>query len=270
MAATGAEYVTLEQLKDLVTNMIQPLINEIGALGRDIDSIPKIVPVTCGDYDQTFVRLKLADGFSSSTITMTSGDMMLIVNSKDGTYENGSYLLYTGPGKGLTNSSSTWQKAQLTEYKTSASTVNIPDGVAMLNEIPNDIEGAPASVTAYQLMIKTNGAANPVAGLLISDEKFNSMLDGVDKSFVVMNAVKSSEATPAGIAELSMQAANADGYVTNAILGIDHPNGEPTNDSLTIAAINDGSMVESFTAEDLSNAMKAPVNGTDNRYVLLV
>lgn len=29
MAATGTEYVTLEQLKDLVTNMIQPLIEQV-------------------------------------------------------------------------------------------------------------------------------------------------------------------------------------------------------------------------------------------------
>lgn len=30
MAATGTEYVTLEQLKDLVTNMIQPLVDAVG------------------------------------------------------------------------------------------------------------------------------------------------------------------------------------------------------------------------------------------------
>ena len=128
MAATGTEYVTLEQLKDLVTNMIQPLVDAVG-------NMRKIVPVTCANYDQTYVNLKLADGYSSSSVSMSSGDMMLIVNSEDGTYENGSYLLYTGPGKELTNSNVTWQRVQLTEYKTAASTVKMPDGVAMFSKM---------------------------------------------------------------------------------------------------------------------------------------
>ena len=198
MAATGTEYVTLEQLKDLVTNMIQPLKDTVA-------SMRKIVPVICADYDDTFVQLKLADGFSSSPVTMSSGDMMLIVNSEDGTYENGSYLLYTGSGMELTNSYVTWQKSQLTEYKTAASTggtAELPDGTAMFSVI----EEGDAPFPIYQLDMKTSSGAKHVPSLFISNDDINSSTV-IDKSTSYVGMVAASEGTT-GLAQISCKAAN--------------------------------------------------------------
>ena len=261
MAATGTEYVTLEQLKDLVTNMIQPLVDAVG-------NMRKIVPVTCANYDQTYVNLKLADGYSSSSVSMSSGDMMLIVNSEDGTYENGSYLLYTGPGKELTNSNVTWQRVQLTEYKTAASTVKMPDGVAMFSKIENSPEN-PLDLDNYQLMIKTNGETSPVASFCISDEIIDSVENNIDKSMVVVSAAKSSETMPAGAALIGVQAANANGEITNAVLNIYKPDEEPSSSTFNIVAVRTDGNRENFTAEDLSNATKSMICGTD-KYTLVV
>lgn len=275
MAATGAEYVTLEQLKDLFTSVVDPLKDTVDTLNAEVSTLEdkvngmrKIVPVTCADYDQTFVQLKLADGFSSSPVTMSSGDMMLVVNSEDGTYENGSYLLYTGSGKGLTNSNSTWQKAQLTEYKTSASTVNIPDGVAMLNKVTNDISDI-SFVTAYQLMVKENGENSPVSSIYVSDETIDSMTSIFDKSIVNITAIKSSGVDlGAGQASIAVQAANTNGDTTGAYLNIEKPDNESSNKTLNIVAVNTNLPLEGFTAEDLGNTRKSMISGTD-RYILL-
>ena len=268
MAATGAEYVTLEQLKDLFTSVVDPLKDTVDTLKNEIANMRKIVPVTCADYDQTFVQLKLVDGFSSSPVTMSSGDMMLVVNSEDGTYENGSYLLYTGPVKGLTNSNATWQKAQLTEYKTSASTVNIPDGVAMLNKVTNDVPGIPVAA-AYQLIVKENGENNPVSNIYISDETIDSMASAIDKSVVSIAAMKSSGADlGSGQASIAVQAANTNGDITSAYLNIDKLDDDSSIETLHIVAVDTNLPLEGLTAEDLSNARKSMISGTD-RYILL-
>lgn len=242
MAATGTEYVTLEQLKDLVTNMIQPLVDAVG-------SMRKIVPVTCANYNQTLVNLKLADGYSSSSVSMSSGDMMLIVNSEDGTYENGSYLLYTGSDKvDLTNSNVAWDKDNLTEYKTAASTARVPEGVALLSAI----EGTGLPITAYQLGVKTSDGAENVPGLLVSNNDLSSS-SFTDKSTSLASLMAASVEN-VGVASVGVKAANGTAASTSSIF-VDK-SAEDTVDitAMVPSMIDSGGKTTRLTADRLANA----------------
>lgn len=242
MAATGTEYVTLEQLKDLVTNMIQPLVDAVG-------SMRKIVPVTCANYNSTLVLLKLADGYSTSSVSMSSGDMMLIVNSEDGTYENGSYLLYTGSGEvELTNSNVAWSKDHLTEYKTAASTVKVPDGVALLSAI----EGTGLPIATYQLGVKTSDGTENVSGLIISNNDLSSS-SIKDKSTSFASLVAASVENM-GVASIGVKAANGTASSTSGISLSKHAEDTVDIDAMVPSIIDPGGKITHLTADRLANA----------------
>lgn len=276
MAATGTEYVTLEQLKDLVTNIIQPLKDtvdrhddEVFTLGTDVNTlkdktsgIRKIVPVTCADYDQTFVQLKLASGYSGGVVPMGTGDMMVIVNSEDGTYENGSYLLYTGLGMELTNSYVTWQKAQLIEYKTSASTggtAELPEGTAILKQLDEE-EGI------KQLYVVEGGEQKPVGVVAISDMDMNvsTQLELTVSSGVVIGATTKGPAPRATIyaqtqygtdnvsfVSLDIASNDTSGYKQGTIVAFDTTT-KPLGEQLTADDIAKARKVNTIAADHAS------------------
>lgn len=257
MAATGTEYVTLEQLKDLVTNMIQPLVDAVG-------SMRKIVPVTCANYDSTLVLLKLADGYSTSPVSMSSGDMMLIVNSEDGDYENGSYLLYTGSGKvELTNSNVAWSKDHLTEYKTAASMAKVPEGVALLSAI--SVPGLP--ITAYQLGVKTSDGTENVPGVLISNNDLSSFSSN-DKSTSFVSLMAASVENM-GVASIGVKAANGTAASTSGISLTKSAEDTVDIDAMVPSMIDSGGKTTHLTADRLADAEIYDIVNTSGAMILV-
>lgn len=154
MAATGTEYVTLEQLKDLVTNMIQPLVDAVGTAGNVYG-----VPVDLAS-DGT---VTLAVGGS---VTIHQNETMFVCSSEYAGFTAGTIAEYNGSSSvELSDSAGQNIAAELVAvYVPTSGTAEVPVGTL---SVQGEYE---------QVFKKTEGGTEPVAFLLISEDQIENTL----------------------------------------------------------------------------------------------
>lgn len=94
----------------------------VSADGTITATTPKQVPVYCNDHDTTFVELKLASGYSDSSVSIRPGDSLLVVEvGEKFAYPVGTLFCYTDSStRTLGNSTSTYDRSWFNIYSTSS------------------------------------------------------------------------------------------------------------------------------------------------------
>lgn len=257
MAATGTEYVTLEQLKDLVTNMIQPLVDAVGTWDKSAHgnvSMAEFCGNLAGDYNVTlpvnltnsgnnvilrdYPLLNVTNtgehSESSTFIGYLIGNIMLSAPNGDRTQVLG----YLGDNSvELPNTPPEVQSsAALTYAAESGGSTDVPVGTLSVQGEYN------------QVFKKTENGTEPAVFLLISEDQLESPITAT-KPFTIIGS---------------------DGDVPSVQFA--KPNEEGGLDlsfALSIAPSGpEGS--PKITASDLASAKKTPMNFNPNGYALIL
>lgn len=190
MAATGTEYVTLEQLKDLVTNMIQPLVDAVGTWDKSEHggvSMAEFCENLTGQY-----KVLLPTRISKSGDNVVTSAAPLFNVASNGTHSSTFYGLfnvissimlaapngdrtqllgYLGDNtRPLVDSVPTVRpSAALTYAAESGGSTELPEGTVVAHAFK---DGTGPEVN--QLMKTTNSGNMPIGCIMISDKDMST------------------------------------------------------------------------------------------------
>lgn len=206
MAATGTEYVTLEQLKDLVTNMIQPLVDAVGAWDKSEHGNVSMAEFCENLTGACNINLPIKINSSGSSVDMSTSTLFVV--NGNGTYSQGqglgnliANLMLAAPNGDntqlfgylgdntatLTTTPAVRSSAALTYAAESGGSTDVPVGTL-------SVQGEYG-----QVFKKTEGGTEPVATLSLCEDQVtgpnltnplftvSAAVPGLDAGFMVPN-----------------------------------------------------------------------------------
>lgn len=253
MAATGTEYVTLEQLKDLVTNMIQPLVDAVGTwdksehgnvsmaefcenlTGAYTTALPSGIAENGTSVENSIVQLfgvqNNGDRVQSNNLGNLIGNLMLAAPNGDHTQLFGDL----GDTVNLFTTPTVRSSAALTYAAESGGSTDVPVGTL-------SVQGEYG-----QVFKKTEGGTEPVGMVTLSESQIENTLTAT-KPFTIVG-------TDVDIPGIQFGKPKEEGGLDFAI-------------ALTISpSISDD---PNITASDLASAKKVPMNFNPNSYALIL
>lgn len=269
MAATGTEYVTLEQLKDLVTNMIQPLVDAVGSWDKSEHgnvSMAEFCENLTGDYFVSLpyrindardgVEIKssklfdvLRDGRHGNTYAGLSnviGSIMLAAPNGDRTQ----LLGYLGDNTAsLTARVPTVRSsAALTYAAESGGSTELPEGTVVAHAVDDG-----TGLEANQLMKTTNSGNMPIGSIVISDKDMSTTNQKAAVIALSTLTPDNEEGGPTQVMQAVLSMTTMEDNIVNATVASTHAS-DGENHMYEVVAVDAADNGQNLTADNLKDS----------------